>query len=360
LLGCIASSYHTLHPRKLSPEQQIAIQLIRQNNAKHRDLIHRRLGHLSLSRLQFMINHRTSADLDPIEFTADDFHCEGCTKGSKNRANFDSNPGRDFLNIESLHFDVVHLTPTVHTKFEYALVSVCENSRYSWIAFLERKDEALVHAIRLIERLEPEFDTKVKNIRFDNGELDSTAFHTYCSSKGIVITPSTRKTPEFDGIAERHIQTLVNMARTLLQQCGNLSSDYWTYAMKHANDIKNRLPIIARGILSPFESLYGTSPFINHFRVFGSGCLYHLERSDRKKLNAKAAPAIYIGAVSRSIVKLLDTHSGKLLYRRIRDVVFNESAFPPLEIESNNNSFDFDHTFLNSISSAKITDPLIE
>ncbi len=176
-------------------------------------------------------------------------------------------------------------------------------------------------------------DRRVRIVRYDNGELKSIAFGR--DSKNIVIEPCPRKTPEMDGMAERHIQTITNMTRCLLAHASNIPHEFWGYAFRHANYVKNLLPITSLGLLSPHEALFGHPPSVSHLRVFGSASLYHLEISDRSLKSAKfekrAAAAIYLGAVSRDLCYLLDLKSMQLIIRRHADIVFNEFYFPPLD-----------------------------
>jgi len=58
--------------------------------------------------------------------------------------------------------------------------------------------------------------------------------------------------------------------RTMLTG-SNLGSEYWSYALRHAVYIKNRLPHQALPkYISPFERYTSRRPDISHIRVFGS------------------------------------------------------------------------------------------
>jgi transposase InsO family protein len=67
------------------------------------------------------------------------------------------------------------------------LVIVDDFSRYSWVFFMEGKDEAFLHARDLILRLQNEFPKNaMRAIRSDNGtEFKNTHFKTFCASLGL-------------------------------------------------------------------------------------------------------------------------------------------------------------------------------
>ena len=69
----------------------------------------------------------------------------------------------------------------------YVLVIVDDFSRYSWVFFMESKDEAFSHARNLILRLQNEFPKNaMRVIRNDNGtKFKNTHFETFCTSLGL-------------------------------------------------------------------------------------------------------------------------------------------------------------------------------
>jgi hypothetical protein len=148
--------------------------------------------------------------------------------------------------------------------------------------------------------------------------------------KGIDVQTTARKTPSQDGGPERKIETLVNITRSLIHRA-TFPFSRWGFAFDHAVYLTNILPVTSKAISSPFQAITGLLPRINHLRIFGCAAFYHLEKSDRNsKLDTRTLPAIYVGCVSPSLVKLIDLASGKAIVRRFKDCVFNESTFPKL------------------------------
>jgi transposase InsO family protein len=89
---------------------------------------------------------------------------------------------------ELLHMDTVGLA-RVWSDGEkwYVLVIMDDFSRYSWVFFMESKDEAFSHARELILRLQNVFPKNAMiAICSDNGtEFKNTHFETFCASLGL-------------------------------------------------------------------------------------------------------------------------------------------------------------------------------
>jgi transposase InsO family protein len=68
----------------------------------------------------------------------------------------------------------------------YVLVIVDDYSRYSWIFFLESKDEVFEHFQSLALRLNNEYPNCLKAIRSDNGtKFRNASFDEFCLEHGI-------------------------------------------------------------------------------------------------------------------------------------------------------------------------------
>jgi Integrase core domain/GAG-pre-integrase domain len=292
-------------------------------------LYHNRLGHVSYARLRHMVNHSTTLDLPLLRLPSSIPHCEICIKSTRKTAKFKKvSPPRNLPPGGMLHMDVVEIKPLFLKKFRYLLIAVDDTSRYTWAVQLETKDMALVAAIKLIENIKVVHDRRVEVLRFDRGELKSNAFDLYTTHNNIRCEMSPRKTPQLDGTAERHIQTVVHILRSLLLQ-SNMPSSCWGHAVTFALQVKNSLPILSRSIASPYESFFGIPPKLAHLRTFGCKVLFHLHKDDYSKLDARAEQAIYLAHKSASIVELLDK-TGRIIERRFDDCVFFEDDFPPV------------------------------
>jgi transposase InsO family protein len=103
----------------------------------------------------------------------------------------------------------------------YVLVIVDDYSRYSWVFFLERKDQVFEHFRLLALRLNNEHPNCLKDIRSDNGtEFRNASFDGFCREHGIEQQFSAPRIPQQNGVVERKTRTLVEMARTMLDENG--------------------------------------------------------------------------------------------------------------------------------------------
>jgi transposase InsO family protein len=68
----------------------------------------------------------------------------------------------------------------------YILIIIDDYSRYSWVFFLERKDEVFEHIQSLALRLNNEHSNCLKAIHSDNGtEFRNASFDEFCLEHGI-------------------------------------------------------------------------------------------------------------------------------------------------------------------------------
>jgi hypothetical protein len=80
-------------------------------------------------------------------------------------------------------------------------------------------------------------------------------------------------TPQQNGVAERKNHTLIQMARTMLDE-EKTSDRFWVEAINTACHATNRLYLHKLLKKTSYELLTGNKPNISYFRVFGSVMLY--------------------------------------------------------------------------------------
>jgi transposase InsO family protein len=101
----------------------------------------------------------------------------------------------------------------------YVLVIVDDYSRYSWVFFLESKDEVFEHFRSLVLRLNNEHPNCLKAICSDNGtEFKNASFDQFCLEHGVDQQFSAPHVPQQNGVVEQKNRTLVEMARTMLDE----------------------------------------------------------------------------------------------------------------------------------------------
>jgi transposase InsO family protein len=123
----------------------------------------------------------------------------------------------------------------------YVLVIVDNYSRYSWVFFLESKDEVFEHFRSLTLRLNNEHPNCLKAIRSDNEtEFRNASFDEFCLEHGIDHQFSTPRVPQQNVVVEQKNRTLVEMARTMLDE-HRTPRRFWADAISTACYISNRI-----------------------------------------------------------------------------------------------------------------------
>jgi transposase InsO family protein len=121
----------------------------------------------------------------------------------------------------------------------YVLVIVDDYSRYFWVFFLKSKDEVFEHFQSLALRLNNEHLNCLKVIHSDNGsEFRKASFDQFCLEHGIDQQFSTPRVPQLNGVMEQKNHTLVEMARTILDEHRTLRC-FWADAISTACYISN-------------------------------------------------------------------------------------------------------------------------
>jgi transposase InsO family protein len=155
----------------------------------------------------------------------------------------------------------------------YVLVIIDDHSSYSWVFFLESKDEVFDHFQSLALRLNNEHPNCLKAIHGDNmSEFKNASFDQFYLEHGVDQQFSTPHVPQQNEVVERKNHTLVEMVRTMLDE-HMTPRRFWANAINTACYISNR--IFMRSILyfTPFELRFGREPSTSHLMPFGSSAL---------------------------------------------------------------------------------------
>ena len=122
--------------------------------------------------------------------------------------------------LEMLHMDL--FGPVSYISIggnKYGLVIVDDYSRFTWVFFLHDKSETKSILKTFIRRSQNEYEVKIKKIRSDNGsEFKNTQIEEFLDDEGIKHEFSAPYTPQQNGVAERKNRTLIEMARTMLDE----------------------------------------------------------------------------------------------------------------------------------------------
>jgi hypothetical protein len=138
----------------------------------------------------------------------------------------------------------------------YVLVIVDDYSHYSWVFFLERKDEVFEHYRSLALRLRNEHPDCLKAMQSDNGTAFRNAlFDQFCLEHGVNPQFSAPHVPQQNGIVEHKNCTLVEMVRTMLDEY-RTPRDFLADVINTACYNSNQIFMHSLLNLTPFELLF--------------------------------------------------------------------------------------------------------
>jgi len=93
---------------------------------------------------------------------------------------------------------------------------------------------------------------------------------------------------------------------------------FWNFATSHAIFLLNRLPNKVLHNKSPYDILYGSSPYLTFIKVFSCEAFPLTLAHDRTKLDPRARRCVYLG--HRPGIKgsfLYDLHTKEVFYPKM-------------------------------------------
>jgi hypothetical protein len=174
------------------------------------------------------------------------------------------------------------------------------------------------------KRAQNKFEVKIKKIRSDNGkEFDKTNIEVYCDEIGIKHEVSSTYTPQQNGVVERKNQTLITLARTMLDEY-NTSKKLWAEAINTACYASNHLFLQKFLGKNPYKLLNRKKPDVSFFRVFGCKCYIYKKRQHLGKFQRHCDIGFLVGySLKYKAYRVFNYATG--LVEEIYDVEFNES-----------------------------------
>lgn len=156
------------------------------------------------------------------------------------------------------------------------------------------KDEVFDHFRELVLRLATELPGALRAIKSDNGtEFKNTLFASFCTEKCLDHQFFSARVPQHNGVVERKNRTLVEMARTMLNEHAT-PRKYWSEAISTACYISNRVFLRAKLHKTSYELRFGHSPKISHLGVFGCRC-FILKHGNLDKIESRSSDGIFLG-----------------------------------------------------------------
>jgi hypothetical protein len=165
---------------------------------------HRRLGHLSFDLLCRLSGLGLLRGLHLLKFESD-LVCAPCRHGKMIATSHSPvNTAMTEHSGQLLHMDTVgpSRVRSIGGKW-YVLVTVDDYSQYSWVFFLESKDQVFEHFWLLALRLNNEHPNCLKAIHSDNGtEFRNASFDEFCLEHVIDQQLSAPRVPQQNGVVK--------------------------------------------------------------------------------------------------------------------------------------------------------------
>jgi hypothetical protein len=208
----------------------------------------------------------------------------------------------------------------------YYAVNGDEYTKFWWVKLLQYRSDATKVGINFQKMVHTQYDTTVKEYHTDGGgEFMDRSIQDVLESFGTKHTYTTRDSPQHNGTAERAIQSLTGMARSMLHHCG-APHDMWGEAVIHATYIHNRTPLASLEGITPYQALYHRVPDISKLRVFGCNAYIRIPKMLRGQLDARYMKGVYVGVSEQhNACRIYIPGTNKVYYSR--DVRFAESSF---------------------------------
>jgi transposase InsO family protein len=288
-------------------------------------LWHRRLAHVGMKNLHKLLKGEHILGLTNIHFEKDRV-CSACQAGKQVGIH---HPHKNIMTtdmpLELLHMDLFDLIAYISIGgSKYCLVIVDDYSRFTWVFFLQEKSQTRETLKGFLRRAQNEFELIIKKIRSDNWtEFKNSQIEGFLEEEGIKHEFSSPYTPQQNGVVERKNRTLLDMARTMLDDY-KTPDRFWAEAINTACYSINRLYLQRILKKTSYELLTGKKPNVSYFRVLGSKCFILIKRGRNSKFAPKAVEGFLLSYDSNTRAYRVFNKSTRLVEVSC-DIVFDET-----------------------------------
>ena len=161
-------------------------------------------------------------------------------------------------------------------------------------------------------------------MRSDNStKFKNTLVEEFLDEEGIRHEFSTPYTPQQNGVVERKNRTLIDMARTMLDEY-KTSDIFWCDTVNTACHAINRLYLHKKLKKTSYELLTGNKPKVSYFRVFGCKCFILNKKPKISKFAPKVDEGFLLGYGSNEHAYRVFNKTSERVEVAV-DVTFDES-----------------------------------
>ncbi|CAI5937430.1 unnamed protein product [Closterium sp. NIES-65] len=296
-------------------------------------LWHHRLGHPSLPHLRSMHSRylvsglpRSLPSLPPSPAPP----CIPCVEGRQCTAPHSSSFPPIEAPLQTLHMDVwgpARVRGQGHEQ--YFLLVVNNYTRYTTVFPLQRKGDVYavlipwIRVVRLQLRERFESDIPVLPLHSDRGsEFTSDLLRAYCEKHGIRQTFTLLASPQQNGIAERRIGLVMEVARTSMIHAA-APHFVWPFAVWYVAHQLNLWPRLSIPETSSTLRWTGEVGDASRFRVRGARAFVRDTTAD--KLSPRAIPYVFLGFVPDAPGWQFNDPASRRVFAS-QDVTFDESV----------------------------------
>lgn len=283
------------------------------------DVAHRRLGHLNARDMQRL---GVLGEGESLSF------CDVCAAAKSKRHSVPKAARtRTTAPGELVHVDFAGpFEDPTPSGFTMALVLVDDATRFTTVYGCASKTEVYDLFFKRYSNDMAQLGVYIGRgtlLQSDNDSVfTSRRFSSLCDDMGIVQRFSAPHTQAENGVAERAIQTLVDMARAMMIGSPNeLPAGSWSAALHHATFVRNVCPASAIDFAVPYTLIHGHSFDLSSLRVFGSTAWVHVH--ERTKMAPKARRGVYLGRAPHSKAHLVFIPDTRTIVVS-EHVIFNE------------------------------------
>ncbi|CAI7885141.1 unnamed protein product [Closterium sp. NIES-54] len=228
--------------------------------------------------------------------------CIPCVEGRQRAAPHSSSFPPTEAPLQTLHLDVwgpARVRGQGHER--YFLLVVNDYTRYTTVFPLQRKGDVSdvlipwIRATRLQLRERFQSDFPVLRLHSDRGgEFSSDLLAAFCAEHGIRQTFTLPASPQQNGVAERRIGLVMEVARTSMIHAA-APHFLWPFAVRYAAHQLNLWPRVSLPETSPTLLWTGKVGNASRFRVWGTRAFVRDTTAD--KLSPRTIPCVFLSFV---------------------------------------------------------------
>ena len=307
--------------------------------------LHRRLGHVSWTRLVEMSKSGTSVGMPDLsqmskaerDKAREEIHdCPACITAKAHRKPL----GQHGLDKgqragDVLHMDNFYITSrdpaTGLKRTEYCLLAVDAYTEWRWLDARTRKSNLAQAAIDIIQHCHTMAGRYPRLVISDLGsEFDNHLLEAFARKCGFRVQPSPARAKELNGLAEKNGDTAKKHVLAMMLGAKMEPEFGWLHAIQHFVYVWNRSHVGQHTQTTPYQAMTGREASVLNIGEFGCDVFVHQHRSQRDvTFSPKSQPGIYLGHDGRmNCPRVRMLHSGKVILSK--DVHFREGQFSHL------------------------------